>query len=55
MRQGGVLAYLAPEGWGGKGGGREGEGKMEGDGDLWLSGAEIFLLGTICIIFSSFL
>lgn len=29
MRQGGVLAYLAPKGWGG-----ETEGKMEGDGDL---------------------
>jgi len=24
---------------------------MEGDGDLWLSGDEIFLLGTICFLF----
>lgn len=42
MRQGDVLAYLAPKVWGGKR-----EGKMEGDGDLWLSGASVFLLGTI--------
>lgn len=27
-------------------------GTMEGDKDLWLSGAEIFLLGTICLSFS---
>ncbi len=49
MRRGGVLAYLAPEGRGG-----EGEGKMEGDGDLWLAGAEIFLFGTICFFFFFF-
>ena len=42
MRQGSPLAYLIPTGWGGKR-----EGKMEGDRDLLLSGAESFLLGTI--------
>lgn len=44
MRQGGVLACLAPKGWGGKR-----TGTMEGDKDLWLSGAQIFLFGTICL------
>lgn len=47
MRQSCVLAYLAPKRRGGKR-----MGTMEGDKDLWLSGAEIFLLGTICLSFS---
>lgn len=49
MRQSCVLAYLAPKGRGGKR-----TGTMEGDKDLWLSGAEIFLLGTICLSFFFF-
>lgn len=48
MRQGGVLACLAPKGWGGKR-----EGKMEGDGDLWLSGWD-FSLGDYLFFFFFF-